>query len=665
MKAIMISVIAIVVPSFVVFYGWNSKSGGSSSHYQSGTAAKVKFGLMNEAKLEDADMKDARQMLMARTQGYIRENKFPADASAEHIINDPAVVREAVNIAILKEFGRKNGVVVSDDEVEQVLRDMIPPGQGAAVAQQLASRGKTIDSYAEELQFQMLFNKIREVLAAQSRVSYYEAWLKYLGQNEKLKADFVRFNGSAYESKVKVDDAALKAYFEQNRAKFRIPDQVEYSFIAVTKDDLRTSVTTTQDDITSYYEAHKSEYKLPDSAHVRQIFLAKPMPGAESTSSPAEITSATQVVAAQAVDLFQRAAKGEDFAALADRYSQPTVTPKRDLDTETTATDTGTTAGGDLGFVSETSVRGLYPDEWASAVYHMTPGAIHPPIEDTRGFYIVKLEALRQGTTQPLEKVADTVKDQVIDEKVGPLFDQAGEALRNNSQKYTSIDKLAEATSNTVKTTGKLNKGVNYIAGIGRLGEFEEAIRDLQKGGRSDVLSDQFKHVVIEIKEEFPEQDPAFETIKAKVEQAYRAGKAIELARADAEALKAKATDLAAMKTAAQDLGATVTESRPFTRAEVATVLGPIQGFDELASELKQGQIQMSDLGMKEEPQGFVVYYVAEKIEPARADFQKALPKLLPEIAQKKADILLNEYLRDQWRQLGDKIQIESGFKEM
>ena len=88
------------------------------------------------------------------------------------------------------------------------------------------------------------------------RVSLLEAWIAYSLANEKLLADVVKFPVSEYMEKTAVTDDALKAYFEQNRDKYKIPDQLRYAFILARKSDLLSSVTVTNDEVTSYYNAN-------------------------------------------------------------------------------------------------------------------------------------------------------------------------------------------------------------------------------------------------------------------------------------------------------------------------------------------------------------------------------------------------------------------------
>lgn len=73
-----------------------------------------------------------------------------------------------------------------------------------------------------------------------------------------------------------------------------------------------------------------------------------------------------------AVELKDRIAKGEDFGALAGKYSEDPESAKR---------------GGDLGFAK----RGIYVPEFEAAVFTLQPGEISDVVETEFGFHIIQL----------------------------------------------------------------------------------------------------------------------------------------------------------------------------------------------------------------------------------------------------------------------------------
>ncbi|MCX7020167.1 MAG: peptidyl-prolyl cis-trans isomerase [Candidatus Sumerlaeota bacterium] len=663
MKGIMIGVLAVVIPSFVVFYGWQSYVGGNSGMLASGVAAEIKFGFFDKQEIQQSDLTEARRYLTSQYRIYSQLTSKNIDRSTvDRIMDTPTIISYAVNLELLKRFAQKQGIVVSDDEVLKALDERYPPQTRRQLIDALARQSMSLEQFAMATKYDMLLDRVRNLIASQAHVSLYEAWLDYSLINEKLTADYVRFNVADVAPTLKIDEGELNAYFEQTRDKFRIPDQVMYAFLAVNKGDLRSSITATADEITSYYNQHREEYRMPRMAHARQIFLKKPVPRPGNKADEEMMTTVTEALKVKANEIFQRAAKGEDFAFLADQFTEEKVFPPRE-DSGTTAPDANTTTGGNLGYIAEPTAQSYYGEDWTSSVFHMKPGAISRPIETPRGIGIVKLEALREGVLQLKEKVEEVIKDRIVDEKVSPVFDKAGEEMRIQSQKHTSIDKLAEALQLKLKMTPKTDKGARFIPGLGSLGEFELAISDLQKGGRTEALSDSTRHMIIEVREEFPAHDPALDEVRDKASAMFRETKALEQVRAKAGELKSKSANPEAFKTAATEMGTTIVRSQPFTRAEAASILGPIEKFASLSEQVKAGDIQMTPIGAEKAPAGYVVWSLAAITPPDRAEFSKNLAELMRNLVGRKAETIINEYLRDSRRAIDKKVSISPAFR--
>ena len=273
-----------------------------------------------------------------------------------------------------------------------------------------------------------------------------------------------------------------------------------------------------------------------------------------------------------------------------------------------------------------------YGDEWTSSAFALEPGQLSPVFETQRGFHILKGEGRKEGVIQPLDAVRNLIVTKLKNEKAEPVFQALAEDLRTRAEKITVLEKLAEATSQTAKLTEKVDKGAPFIPGIGIVGDFAEPVLDLQAGGRSEVMADANRILVMEIREEFPEHDPPLDEVRDKVVNDFKQLKAREMARADAEKLKARATDLDAMTSAAADLGTTVTRTPEFTRGEATRMLGPIEDFQEISESLVKGETTLSPLGTVDAPMGYVVWRIEERIPPSRKDFAEQIPQLMREL---------------------------------
>ena len=657
-KVLLYGLLIIVVPSFVVFYGWQ-QGGGTGSQDMVTVPAKVKFGPMDKVEITNHDISIARRMLRARYADYERMTGVQVDpAILDRLMDNRQIVNAAVEMKIWENVAKQNGLHVSHEDAYQRIGEQFPTRQHREfLTQQLRQQGLSIEEFVNLERIRMQEGLARQTVASSARASFFEAWLDYAARNEKLVAESVRLDVADQAAKVEVDDQAIGEYFKANVDKFTIPDRIEFRYILVNKDDLRSSVTVTDDDVTSYYTANQESYRVPDATEVRQILLN--IPPARPDESEDAHTTAVQQVRDRAQEVFNRISKGEDFEAVANEVNEETVFPPR----QTGSADAESTAGGYLGFIARNDATTYYRDEWTSAVFGANNGDLLGPINIGRAFAIVKVGERRESVLQPLDTVRAMVVERVRDEMVEPLFESVRKELEETRSSVTDIARLAEATSQTLRTAPRVDKDAPFVPGIGLLGEFQEALTILERGGVSDVLADGNRILVVELLEEFPSHTPELAEVRDRVEAAYRDEKGREKAGEIAEQIKAKATTPEAFRTAVADSGLTTTVSSEFTRSDFARVLGPVVDFEETIQGLKENQVVLSPTGDAARPAGYVVWLISRRVPPSREDYAKELDTIMANLTGRKAAVLMNEFMRDQKAALGDRIDIHPAFR--
>jgi len=157
------------------------------------------------------------------------------------------------------------------------------------------------------------------------------------------------------------------------------------------------------DEVKKYYEAHKQDYNRPEQVELAEIFLTTEKLGPEEMAA----------VHTRADDLHNRLVKGEDFTALAKRYSQGS-----------TAQD-----GGDLGAFE----RGQLAKQLEDAVFGLQRGQFTDVIQTKTGFEILKVEEHYQAGLQPLDKVEGEITNILYRQKMEPALRQYLAQMREES----------------------------------------------------------------------------------------------------------------------------------------------------------------------------------------------------------------------------------------
>ncbi|HKV04194.1 MAG TPA: peptidylprolyl isomerase [Candidatus Acidoferrales bacterium] len=157
------------------------------------------------------------------------------------------------------------------------------------------------------------------------------------------------------------------------------------------------------DEVKKYYAAHQQDFNRPEQVSLAEIFL-----GTEG-KSPEEIAA----VRTRADDLRNRVEKGEDFVAIAKRYSE------------------GSTAhdGGNLGVYE----RGQLSKQLEDAAFTMEKGQVTDVIQTKTGFEILKVLDHFQAGLQPLDKVEGEITNIIYKQKMEPAMRDYLAQLREES----------------------------------------------------------------------------------------------------------------------------------------------------------------------------------------------------------------------------------------
>lgn len=199
-------------------------------------------------------------------------------------------------------------------------------------------------------------------------------------------------------------------------ASYKISVKMELEKAEVLDRQVKRKVSITDEDVERYYKLNSKNYRSNERARIRHILLAL------SEKAPADQVDA---VAAKARELYQRIAAGEDFAALAQEYSD----------------GAGRANGGEIGWVNKgTLIAGLEE----VAFEKLKPGQVSEPFRTSMGMHIVKLEARESGTVLPLSTVAPKIKQELLNKAMEERF---AKWLKSDLRRKHRVDvKLAGVT---------------------------------------------------------------------------------------------------------------------------------------------------------------------------------------------------------------------------
>ena len=218
----------------------------------------------------------------------------------------------------------------------------------------------------------------------------------------------------------KCDSACEKKYRAEIKKQGVTDEQV--------RDDVRASVvqnkiyekvtagvTVSDKDVEAYYKKNKQNYVQPASRDVRHILVKKK---------------------ALAESLYQRAKSGENFAALAKKYS----------------TDSGTKKQGGKLPIS----KGRQVPEFDKAAFALETGEISQPVKTSYGWHVIlALNGIKKQKVTPLSEVKPAIRQQLLQqEKTDAMKDWVSETQKSFEEKTTyQVGYEPPASTNATPTT--------------------------------------------------------------------------------------------------------------------------------------------------------------------------------------------------------------------
>jgi peptidyl-prolyl cis-trans isomerase D len=527
---------------------------------------------------------------------------------------------------------KRLGITVSDQERADRIKQYLPTAFNGdtfvgmdAYSNQVQQRFQmTVPVFEELVREGLVEEKFRKLITDGISVSPAEIQEQFKYQNEKVKLDYVLIKPDDLEAKIIPDESDIKAYYEQNKAKFQIPEKRVVSYALLDLMQLRQNTSVTDDELKAIYNQNIQQYQVPNRVHAQHILL---MTVGKTDAEVAEAKQKIEDILAQAKK------KGANFDELAKKYSE----------------DPGSkTKGGDLGWI----VQGQTVPEFEKAAFSLNKGEISDVIKTQYGFHIIKVLDKETAHTKPFDEVKDSIRApymlQKADQQAAAEADQISSDIRQSNK--MSLDQVAQKYHMTVADTHAVGPN-EPILELGNGQEVKEEIFHLRQGELSLPLRTDRGYVVLSLKQVLPAHQGSLDEVREKVLAELKKQKADDLAGSKAQDLEKRVKAGEKFDAAAKALGLDPKTSDPFTR--VGSVAGLGTG-KQLASafSLKTGEVAAPvSIGGN-----WAVYQVVDREEANPADFEKQKKAITDTLLQQKRELAFNTFrtsLEDRLKQDG------------
>ena len=439
-------------------------------------------------------------------QTTVREEGLESNQDALAVLTDRAYLYEGA---------RAMGINVSLEQLKQVIMaDKGFQDENGRFNEQkfrnfLAQSGLTEDQLIENLRRQFELQNVANLAANGNIVSsqQLERIAKLMQAEREIRTAVV--DPRNFAAGVKVDDAALKAYYDKDKSKYLIPKAVKFEYIELSAKTLADRQTVSEEEVKKAFAEQQSSAQ--PKQEVSHIMFALTQGG-----DKAKIKAEAEKVLAEAK------AAPDNFASLAQKYSQDTATAQ---------------SGGALGVVDKSSAL---PEEFKAAIAKLNKGDI-ALVESTAGFHVVRITNT-QGQ-QTFDQAKASLEAELKQKKAQQALAQMRQTLSQTTFDFPdSLKAAAEKTGLPIQSHNEWLSRQNAVPQNIPAEWLEVLFSDevFKKKHNSDVITVGDTSWVLRATETREESTPAFEQVKEQVRTAYVNSESAKAAMEQAKKLLAE-----------------------------------------------------------------------------------------------------------------------------
>lgn len=328
------------------------------------------------------------------------------------LLEDPEVRQSVLDKLILSRLlnmeVHKRNFVLSDDSLSKFIITLPEFQKDGKFSQErydevLQQNHMSPSQFEARMRNDLLIQQVRDGIAAAAFVPEGRFDAVASVEHQQREVSVADIQAESFMDKVKVEPAEIKAYYEKNKEKFRVPEQVKIEYLMFSANNLIPNIKVTDDEAKEYYTQNAAQFQGQEQRRASHILI-----GFGSKTDAASKQTARE----KALKVLEEVKKNpKNFEELAKKYSQDPGSAKN---------------GGDLGLFG----RGAMVKPFEDAVFSMKPGAISDLVESDFGYHIIKLTEI-QGAGQSFDEVKNNIRAELLYQKALTQFAEKAEGFSN------------------------------------------------------------------------------------------------------------------------------------------------------------------------------------------------------------------------------------------
>jgi len=548
-----------------------------------------------------------------RAKGELTEEHLKAMRLKEQALN------RLIEETLLLQGGEGMGIRVSDAELQEQIRHYPYFQEGGKFNerryQMVLARNRLNPADFETMERQrLLLQKIVQAIASFAKVSDAELQEYYRMARETVEVRYLVVTPDRYLAAQRPTDLEMDKYYQEHKEQFRTPERAKVKYLLFRAQDFQEKARPTPAEVADYIKDHGEEFTRPMVIQVRQLLLAVP---------PKATAAERRKIETRAQELLRRIKMGEEFASLAQQFSQDEASKNK---------------GGDLGAVK----RGQYPPEWDKAAFALKRGETGLA-RTSKGIHLLLLEDVKEYDRLPESEARTLATQRLQTEKSRRLAQDAANQARGELNS-ASMAEVAKKYGVPEKETPFITL-VEPVPDLGAQPNFNRAALALKPKELSKVVDFPAGFAILQGVEHQDAQVPPLEKCKDQVRRKLSLQMAKRQAEQEAAKLLERLRKGEPLTRVAAQAGLPLQDSGPFTRFQGFLNQPRAEALTSAAFKLSAKELYPPH-PLVYQDKYYLLAFKARKA-PGPEEFQKEGDKLKTEFLEHKRSMILSAWLAE------------------
>lgn len=420
-------IVGFIAVPFALF-GISSYLGGSNSL----VAATVNGEEIPVTEVQNIVLQQRQRM------AQIFGGKLPPGFNAEALKQQ--ALEQVVSQTLLRQEAEANGYRASNQEVFDTIAG-IPAFQkngqfdAQTYEQLLQSQRRTKSGFETEIRRSISNQQFPTAINQTAFLPLEQLKLIQRIQNQERDAETYTLKKDDFKSEVVVTDDEIQKQYDSNKSAYMTKEKVKLSYVHLKQEDIAKTIEVTDDQLQTVYDDNLSRYVTPEQRKLSHILVK--INKEEKDQNKADKEAKEKIEA-----LYQQIQDGnKTFEELAVSSSDDELAAKNN---------------GELGLIAMGDMGPLFEKE----AFALKKGEVSKVVKTEAGYEIIKLLDIIPSSQKPFAEVKAEVEELYRKEEAEKLFlDKSDELQTLAFENESSLDQAADAVGAKIQTSEWIERG--------------------------------------------------------------------------------------------------------------------------------------------------------------------------------------------------------------